>query len=52
MKVYLVHYDSFGDELCNDYFSTERKAKIRIKRMLKDYKWKKENFSIEEIYVK
>jgi hypothetical protein len=52
MKIYKLYYDSYGDELCGEYFSTKIKVNKYMKKLIEEYKLKKDNFKIEEISVK
>jgi len=52
MKIYQLHYNSYGDELCGEFYSTARKCTIMKNKLLKYSGFKEENFSIEEIEVK
>jgi len=52
MKIFKLRYNSYGDELCGDLFSTMRKLNIRKNKMINNYKgFKEKNFSVEEIEV-
>ena len=52
MKIYILHYDSHGNELCGEYFSTKKKARKYIIRLVENYSWNKSYFKIEEIKVR